>query len=54
MQLNCDYGDAETARQAEKYAMEVANNVVNAFNEGFILGVKHANKVLGEKEDEQD
>ena len=52
--INCDYDDAETAHIAGLYASEVADRVYNAFNEGFILGVKHARKVLGDKDDEQD
>jgi len=54
MEINCDYDDAETSQLASKFAAEVADRVVDAFNEGFILGVKHAHKVYGDDEDEQD
>lgn len=52
--INYDYDDAKTAHVAGMFATEIANRVYDAFNEGFILGVKHAEKVLGEKKDEQD
>ena len=41
----------------QSYAEEAAKNAIAAFNEGYMLGVRHARKVLEdalEEEDEQN
>lgn len=42
-----EYRDAVDA-----YEVEAAKNVINAFSEGYLLGMKHAEAVFGEVKDE--
>lgn len=42
-----EYRDAVDA-----YEVEAAKNAINAFNEGYLLGMKHAEAVFGETKDE--
>lgn len=42
-----EYRDAVDA-----YEVEAAKNAIKAFNEGYLLGMKHAESVFGEMKDE--
>lgn len=42
-----EYRDA-----VDTYEVEAAKNAINAFNEGYLLGMKHAEAVFGEVKDE--
>lgn len=45
--------DQEYKGYFQSYAEEAAKNAINAFSDGYLLGIEHAKKVLG-VENEQD
>lgn len=47
MEFECN----ELSRQ---YMDEAAKNILNAFNEGYLLGRRHANLVFGREESDED
>lgn len=52
MKSKVDKNDEDFVSLMEKYQLEAAKNAMNAFNEGYILGKSHAEKVFGEGENE--
>lgn len=46
--------DEDFLETARKYQDEAANNAINAFCEGFMLGQQHARKVFGIKGEDED
>ena len=46
--------DKDFVDLARKYYEEAANNVINAFNEGYFLGKRHAEKLFKEQQHEQN
>ena len=46
--------EEEIARIVETYKDEAIKNAINAFNEGFLLGVRHARTVFPELKEAKD
>ena len=43
--------DEETSTTMSVFEKEAAKNAINAFTEGYLLGIKHAKKVLGAEDE---
>lgn len=46
--------DKEWINAMHKFQLEAATNAVNAFTEGYLLGMRHANNIFKELAEDED